>query len=159
MAVRELGQRTDHAMDALQDRAEADAKKEWWDHSVALVPEILPGGSGIVGGLSVDYGAILLHNDGTWVDRPDRGLVFRRADAAALAGAALGTQDVIETRDALREASAAFDRTAAVLPVRGAPLSPKADLLAPVADLGTDFFGERLGHGHGTRVPRLHLPR
>jgi hypothetical protein len=159
VAVEEFAQRTDHAMDALEDQALAQAKKALWDHSVAVLPERLPKQWGIVGGVVTDYGAILLDTDGTWDDRPDRGLIFHRADAAALARKVLGPREVGDVRAVVLDATAAFDRTAAALPVRPAPRSPTADLAGPLMDLGIDFVGERLERGHGTTFPRFRLPR
>jgi hypothetical protein len=159
VAVQEFAQRTDHAMDALVDRAEAEAKQFLWQHSIHLVPEVLPCFIGIGAGLLEGYGSIALDTDGTWHDRADSGLVFGRADAAALARAALAPQEVSEIRALVQQARAAFDRTAAVLTVRRAPTSPKADWSAPGQDLGIDFQGERMDHGHGWKGPTIHLPK
>jgi hypothetical protein len=159
VAVQEFAQRTDHAMDALEDRAEAEAKQFLWQHSIHLLPEVLPCFIGIGAGLLEGYGSIALDTDGTWHDRADSGLVFGRADAAALARAALAPQEVSEIRALVQQARAAFDRTAAVLTVRRAPTSPKADWSAPGQDLGIDFQGERMDHGHGWKCPTIHLPK
>jgi hypothetical protein len=158
VAVQEFAQRTDHAMDALEDRAEAQAKQSLEQYTFGLLAEV-PGRECLVLGLLVAGTSNVRHTDGTWIDRVDRGLVFDRADAAALARAVLAPQGDVETRGVVRQARAAFDRTAAVLTVRPAPLSPRADKLAPFADVGLDFFGEHKEHGHDGKVSRMHLPR
>jgi hypothetical protein len=159
VAVEEFAQRTNHAMDALEDRAEAQSKQSLEKYTFGLCTEVLPGPVGVGLGLLEGYSSIARHTDGTWNDRVDRGLVFGRADAAALARAALAPHEASDTRRVVQQARAAFDRTAAVLKPRPAPMSPRPDRLAPIADLGIDFFGEHRGHGHGTGHPGIHLPR
>jgi hypothetical protein len=155
IAVREFAQRTDHAMDALEDQADARSKQVLWKYTFGLLGLVGgPVGTGL--GVAEGYAPIALHNDGTWVDRPDRGLVFVRADAASLARTALAPEAVSEVRDVVQRARAAFDRTAAVLPVRGAPKSPRADLLSPVEDLGANMFSLRMEDG--MKIPAIHLP-
>ena len=158
VAVREYAQRTAHALDALEDRAEAEAKQWWWQHSFHLLGE-LPGPVGVGLGLLEGYGSIALDTDGTWHDRVDRGLVFGRADAAALARAAPAPEGDFPTHSVVQEAQTAFDRTAAVLGERQAPMSPKTNLWEPAVDWAIDFEGERSGHGHPRKLPGLHLPR
>jgi hypothetical protein len=158
VAVQEFAQRANYTMDALEDREEAEAKQWLWRRSFHLLAEV-PGPVGVGLGLLEGYGSIALDTDGTWNDRVDRGLVFGRADAAALARAALAPQEASETRGVVQQARAAFDRTAAVLGDRRVPMSPKTDLWGPVEDLGNDFEGERMEHGHSRQLPRIHLPR
>jgi hypothetical protein len=158
VAVQEFAQRTDHAMNAMEDRALAQAKQQLEEHTWGLVATLLPGPTGMVAGLLEGGKSLVLHLDGTWIDRPDRGLVFDRADAAALARRALAPQGVAEERAVLRQARAAYDGTAASMPVREAPMSPKADLTS-LLDVGTDLAGDRTerdhtGHGSRIRVPR-----
>jgi hypothetical protein len=159
VAVQEFAQRTNHAMDACEDQAEAQAKHLLEQYTFGLLAEV-PGPVGVGLGVLEGASSIVRHTDGTWIDRVDRGLVFGRADAAALARAALVPQGASETRDVVRQARAAFDRTAAVLTIRPAPMSPRADKLTPLADVGIDFEGERKEHGgHSRGLPRIHLPR
>jgi hypothetical protein len=119
---------------------------------------LVPGPVGVGLGLLEGCASIALHKDGTWIDRPDRGLVVARADAAALARTALAPRGVSEVRGVVRQARAAFDRTAASMPIREAPMSPKADPASSLLDVGTDMAGERSSHEHGGHVPRVPLP-
>jgi hypothetical protein len=155
VAVREFAQRTDHAMNALEDQADARAKQVLWKYTFGLLGFVGgPVGTGL--GVGEGYAAIGLDNDGTWVDRPDRGPVFLRADAASLARTALAPEAASDVRGVVRQARAAFDRIAAVLPVRGAPKSPQSDLWAPIVDLGADTFSPRLEDG--MKLPEIHPP-
>src|SRR4051812_18177199 len=159
VAVQEFAQRASHALDAWEDRELAEAKKAVWQHSVHLLPEILPGYWGILGGLAEGYASIAADTDGTWVDRPDRGLVFDRDDAAAVAVAALAPRDASAVRAVTGQAAAAFDRTAAVLGERTAPTSPETDWLGPAEDLSIDVQNARMESGKDwTRFPRFHPP-
>ena len=157
VAVQEFAQRTNHALDALEDQAEAQAKQALEQYTFGLLAEV-PGPVGVGLGLVEGLSSIPRHTDGTWIDRVDRGLVFGRGDAAALARAPAPQGDR-DTRDVVRQARAAFDRTAAVLTARPAPVSPRADMLAPCADVGMDFSGEHKEHGHGGQPPRMHVAR
>jgi hypothetical protein len=157
VAVRQYAQRADHALDALEDR-EAAENKEWlWQHSVHLVPELIPGYWGIVAGVVEGYAAIALDMDGTWEDRADRGLVFDSTDAAVLALATVAPREETAVRAVVDQATAAFDRTDAVLGERRAPVSPKTDWLEPVEDLGIDFQNEQMERENRWRgrPPRL----
>jgi len=156
VAVREFAQRTDHAMDALEDQAAARSRQVLWKYTFGQL-DLVGGSVGTGLGLGEGYAAIALDNDGTWVDRPDRGQVFLRADAASLARTALAPEAVSDVRGVVQQARAAFDRTAAVLPVRGAPKSPQADLRSPLVDLGADMFDPR--REHGMKLPEVHLPQ
>ena len=158
VAVQEFAQRTNHAMDALEDRAEAQAKQYLERYTFGLLAHV-PGAVGVGLGVLEGYSSMALHTDGTWIDRVDSGLVFGRVEAAALARAALAPQEVSGVRDVIRDARAAFDRTAAPLTIRRAPLSPQADTLAPTADLGVDVEDARNEHGNGRKIRRIHLPR
>jgi hypothetical protein len=158
VAVEEFAQRTDHAMDAMEDRALAQAEQQFEEHTWGLVAALLPGPTGIAAGLLEGGKSLLLHLDGTWIDRPDRGLVFGRADAAALARTALEPQGVAEERAVLRQARAAYDRTAASMPVRDAPMSPEADLTT-LLDVGPDLAGDRTERDHSGHGARIRLPR
>src|SRR4051794_19331016 len=157
VAVQEYAQRSAHALDALEDREAAENKQWLWEHSAHLVPEILPGYWGVLGGVVEGGLAILSDMDGTWEDRVDRGLVLARTDAAALAVAAARPQDAADVRALSGHAAAAFDRTAAVLGERRVPRSPETDWFAVVEDLGIDVGGERT-QARGW-VSRPHLPR
>jgi hypothetical protein len=156
--VQEYAQRTAHALDAMDDRAEAESKQWLWQHSIHLVPEVIPGPLGLVLGLGEGGAAIALETDGTWRDRVDRGLRFDRTDAAALARAALAPQAAAETRSLIRQARAAFDRTASALGERLVPTSPKADLWAPTEDLGFDVRHQRVEDEHRWWTPEIRLP-
>jgi hypothetical protein len=156
-AVQEFAQRTDHAMDALEDRVEAQSTQALEKGTFGLLT-LVPGPVGVGLGLLEGCASIALHKDGTWIDRPDRGLVVARADAAALARTALAPRGVSEVRRVVRQARAAFDRTAASMPIREAPMSPKADPVSSLLDVGTDMAGERSSHEHGGHVSRVPLP-
>ena len=158
VAVEEFAQRASHAMDALEDRAEAEAKQWLWQRTFHLLGEV-PGPVGVGLGLLEGYGSIALDTDGTWKDRVDRGPVFGRADAAALARAALARQEACGTHDVAQQAGAAFDRTAAVLGERRAPMSPETDVWAPVEDLGIDVKGARTEHERVRKPLVFQLPR
>jgi hypothetical protein len=154
VAVQEFAQRTDHAMDALEDRADAQAKQTLENYTFGLLT-LVPGPVGVGLGLLEGGTSMALHKDGTWIDRPDNGLVFVRADAAALARTALAPGGVPDdVRGVVQRARAAFDRTAASMPIRDAPMSPKADLTS-LLDVGTDTAGERSSHDYGGHVPRI----
>jgi hypothetical protein len=158
VAVQQFAQRSAHAMDALEAQEQAQAKEWWWRHSVHLVPEIVPGYWGTFAGIAEGYAAIAVDMDGTWDDPADRGLVFDRTDAAALALTAVAPPGESDIRAVSEQATAAFDRTAATLGEREAPRSPETDWMAPVEDLGIDFHGERMNHERGWGG-RLRLPR
>jgi hypothetical protein len=158
VAVRQYAQRADHALDALEDRETAENKELLWQHSVHLVPELIPGCGGIVAGLVEGYAAIALDMDGTWDDRADRGLVFDSTDAAVLALTTVAPQEGTAVRAVVDQATAAFDRTAAVLGERRAPVSPETDWLEPFEDLGIDFQNERMQRENRWRGRRPRLP-
>jgi hypothetical protein len=157
VAVRQYAQRADHALDALEDRETAENKEWLWQHSVHLVPELIPGYWGIFAGIVEGYAAIALDMDGTWEARADRGLVFDSTDAAVLALATVAPGEETDVRAVVDQATAAFDRTDAVLGERGAPVSPKTDWLEPVEDLGIDFQNEQMERENRWRgrPPRL----
>lgn len=159
VAVQEFAQRTDHAMDALEDQAEARAKQSLEKYTWGLLPVAAQGPPGVVLGGLENGKSMWLHLDGTWHDRPDRGLVLGREEAAALARTALEPQGVDQERAVIREARAAFDRTAASMPVREAPTSPETDWRTAVLDAGSDVPGERTGRDHGGHMPRIRTPR
>ncbi len=158
VAVRQYAQRSDHALDALEDRETAENKEWLWQHSVHLLPELVPGYWGILAGLAEGYAAIGFDMDGTWDDRPDRGLVFDATDAAVLALATVAPREETAVRAVVDQAVVAFDRTAAVLGERRAPVSPATDWWEPVEDLGIDVQNERMQRenrwrGRGPRLP------
>jgi hypothetical protein len=162
VAVQEFAQRTDHAMDALEDRSEAQAKQTLEKYTFGLLT-LVPGQVGVGLGLLEAYSAMALHKDGTWIDRPDNGLVFVRADAAALARTALAPGGVSDdVSGVVQQARAGFDRTAASMPIRDAPMSPKGDL-ASMLDVGTDTAGERSSNEHAEHAEAAehteHVPR
>jgi hypothetical protein len=146
-------------MDALEDQAEAQAKQSFEKYSWGLIPVAAQGPVGVVVGWLENVKSMALHLDGTWHDRPDRGLILGREDAATLARTALEPRGVDEERAVIREARAAFDRTAASMPVRRAPMSPETDWRTSVLDSGSDLAGERTGHDHGGHPPPIRLPR
>lgn len=154
VAVREFGQRSSHAMDALEDQAKAGARQFLWDRTFGI-PALLPGPVSTLYGLLAGVAGSAWHNDGTWADRPDRGPVFVRADAAALARTALAPRGVADERAVIRQARTAFDLTAAALPIREAPLSPPSDYLMSLTSGGGDLAGERAQRDHGGERPRI----
>jgi len=158
VAVQEFAQRTTHAMDALEDRAEALAKQALESHTWGLVPTVLQGGIGMGVGLAESIKAMALHLDGTWIDRRDNGLVFDRTDAAALARTLTVTDGSVDERAVLRLAGAAYDRTAAVMPIREAPMSPKSDLGSLGVGAALDLAVELIEQNHGGHVPGIRVP-
>lgn len=159
VAVQEHAQRTDHALDALEDRETAQNKQWLWDHSVHHLPELIPGGGGVVAGLVESGVAIGLDMDGTWEERADRGLVLDRSAAAAVALAAGAPQTPGDIRAVTDVATGAFDRTTAVLGERRAPRSPETDWTDAVRDVGLDFEDQRKERPRVWRGIRLPAPR
>ena len=159
VAVQEFAQRTSHAMDALEDRAEALAKQALETYTWGLVPTVLQGGIGMGLGAAESVKALALHLDGTWIDRRDNGLVLHRTDAASLARTVTHTGGTVEERAVLRRAGAAYDRTAAVMPIREAPMSPKSDLGSLGLGAAADLAVELTEQNHGGHVPGIRLPR
>jgi hypothetical protein len=159
VAVQEFAQRTNHAMDALEDQAEALAKQALETYTWGLIPTVLQNRAGMVLGTLETIKAMALHLDGTWIDRPDNGLVFGRTDAAALARTVIPTEGTGGERAVLRQARAAYRRTAAVMPVREAAMSPTPDLGSLGLGAAVDLAAELIERNHGGHVPGIRLSR
>jgi hypothetical protein len=84
--------------------------------------------------------------------------VFDSTDAAVLALTTVAPQEGTAVRAVVDQATAAFDRTAAVLGERRAPVSPETDWLEPFEDLGIDFQNERMQRENRWRGRRPRLP-
>jgi hypothetical protein len=152
LAVQQFAQRSDYALDGLEARETAENRAQWWDMTVGLFAQLVPGYPGIAAGVLEGFAAILLDMDGTWENGVDRGLVFDRDDAAATALAPLPPGRAADAQAVSRQAVAAFDRTATALGVRQPPESPPIDLLEPV-------LGGLLGLGDERAGGRVRLPR
>jgi hypothetical protein len=159
LAVQEAGQRSDFLMDVLEARETAENRAQYWQRTVHLVAELIPGWGGAVAGVVEGYLAIALNMDGTWDNGTDRGLLFDRDDAAAAAVAALAPQEPDDVRAVREQATAAFDRTAGLLGERRPPQSPAVDLAAPWEDLGIDARDARMGNENGRTGGRVRRPR
>ena len=159
VAVRRSAQLAAYAQDCLEAREEAERRDWWWEHTIGLVTEFIPGWGGIVAGVAEGYAAILLGMDGTWDNGTDQGLVVDRDDAAAAPHAEPGPQQAADVRADRDQAIAAFDRTASALGERRAPVSPATDWREPLEDVGIDLRGERMDDGHGRRAVRPRSPR
>jgi hypothetical protein len=159
LAVQQFGQRLAYVLNGLEARETAENRKQWWDLTVGLYTQLIPGYGGIGAGVLEGYLAIWLDMDGTWETGPDRGLVFGRGDAVTAALAQLPPDRAADTEAVVRQAAAAFDRTARALGVRRPPTSPPVDLAAPLLDGLSDLQQERTGRGGGRTGGHVRLPR
>jgi hypothetical protein len=159
LAVQQFAQRSDYALDGLEARETAENRELGWDMTVGLFVELIPGYLGMAAGVVEGYLAIALDMDGTWDNGVDRGLVFDRDDAAAVALAQLPPEHAADAQAVSRQAVAAFDRTATALGARRPPESPPVDLGAPLQDGPVDLQQSRTDRDHGRIGGRVRLPR
>jgi hypothetical protein len=159
LAAQEYGQRLDHAVDEDLKQEEAETEKWFWDHTIALLPELVPNPVvSTVLGVGVGYAQILLDADGTWEEGVDGGLVFDEEDAvqAAMASMFPGDDDVLVTRgESVQVALQAIDGFSGAIDVLDppeAPDSPEKDYLAPLRDAVGGLAGE--GAGRAVDVAR-----
>jgi hypothetical protein len=161
LAVQQFGQRLAHELNGLEARETAENRKEWWNLTVGLYTQLIPGYLGIAAGVLEGALAIQLDMDGTWETGPDRGLVFDREDAAAAALAQLPPDRAADAGAVVGQAAAAFDRTARALGSPRPPTSPPADLAEPLLGGLMDLQRER-ERARGGPWPdgrRVRLPR
>jgi len=136
VAVREYGQRLDHALDTFAVLTAAVDRQFTYDVTIRFGAWLFdrtlgrtPGGE--VATEFVDAGvdvlAWLLDADGNWEAPPDEGLVFDREDAVAAAAALAPADDPAATEVLGRQARASFDSAASLLGVPRPP-DPDADL-------------------------------
>jgi hypothetical protein len=156
LAVQHWAQRSDHALDALQAREEAENRKQWWGMTTGMYVQLIPGYLGIAAGVLEGEAAILAGADGTWENEADRGLRFDRDDAATAALSRMLPQQAADAQAVTRQAHAAFDRTATALGERRAPQSAESDPLEPVLGGLIEHARERTDSAHGRRI---RLPR
>ncbi|WP_448626807.1 hypothetical protein [Geodermatophilus sp. URMC 64] len=136
VAVREYGQRLDHALDGFAAMSQAVDRRFTYDVTVRLtawgfdqvVGRTPPGelASAVVDA-GVDGLAALVDADGSWELPPDDGLVFDREDAAAAAAVLAPADDPVAADELGRQARAAFDRAIRALGVPQPP-SPEGDV-------------------------------
>jgi hypothetical protein len=143
LAVQQVAQRSNYALDGLEARESAENRELAWDLTVGLIVQLIPGYWGIAAGVVEGYAAIALDMDGTWENGVDRGLVFDRADAASAALAHLPPEQAAHVRAATWQAQAAFDRAAGALGERRPPESPAHDYLEPLEDAMSGLMLER----------------
>jgi hypothetical protein len=143
VAVQQFAQRSDYALDGLQARESAELREQGWDLTVGLLVQVIPGYWGVAAGVLEGYAAIALDADGTWDNGVDRGLVFDRDDATAVAVAQLPPEQAAHVRAVTWQAQAAFDRTADALGERRPPESAPHDYLEPLEDGISDLMLER----------------
>jgi hypothetical protein len=157
LAVREYGQRLDHALDGFAAMADAVDRQFTYDVTVRLTAWIFDKvvGRTPVGELvtaivdaGVDGGARLLDADGSWVLPPDEGLVFDREDAAAAAVALAPADDPVAAEAVGRQARGAFDRATRAL---GVPRPPDPEF--DVRDLLHDDDQSELRHSRFEQTP------
>jgi hypothetical protein len=141
LAVEQYGQRLAYAMHGFEEKIAAEGKQLIWNATVGVLVNVLPGRAGLVGGAAEAWLSDLLRTDGTWVNGPDRGLVFDRAQAADAALVAWRPGRGYSGALA-RQAADAFDRTRAALP---APLPPKSPDQDPSSGASDGLAGLRDG--------------
>jgi hypothetical protein len=133
VAVREYGQRLDHALHGFEEQERAERRERNWDLLVGTAADLVAGPAGVAAGVAEGYLAIGLDFDGTWDNGPDRGLRFDADDAAAAVTDSLAPQ-----------ARAAFGRAARALGRQAPPTSPEEDLVEPLLDGMVGLSFERL---------------
>jgi hypothetical protein len=144
LAVREYGQRLDHALHGFEQQAEAEQRKTTWDATIGLLVEIPKRtGVGAFFGVVEGYAAIALGFDGRWDNGEDDGLHFDR-DRAAGAVLNLAPADPVARQVLAGQARAVFDRTVEALGGPRPPASPAADYLEPLADSAVSFGHDKL---------------
>ena len=139
LAVREYGQRLDHALHGFEMKAEAERREAGWDWLIG--PYTWFAGVGV--GLAHAYGAGLVGADGVWDNGVDEGLRFDREDAAA--AALRGTPgDPVVRQIVADQARAVFDRTHETLGTPRPPTPPDVDLADPAKDVAVDEIRDQL---------------
>jgi hypothetical protein len=144
LAVQEYGQRLAHALHSYEQQEEAELSQVWWDFTVGLAVNFVPGPGGIVAGIVEGYAAILVGADGTFEVGPDRGLDFDRQDAVDEVLATLPADQRDATGLVVRQSRAAFDGVAQALGSPKPSTSPETDWLEPLLDGMADVAGERM---------------
>jgi hypothetical protein len=165
LAAQEYGQRLPFALDQDERREAAENAKWFWDHTVGLLAETVPGpvlGTSVRVG--VDYLAIAAGADGTYENGVDTGLHFGKQEALESALLAMFPDALVE-RDAVmevqRQALGAFDGSLRVLDPPEATMSEETDWRAPLEDVLVDIAGiglDRVGEAAGNvgRAARPH---
>ncbi len=120
LAVREYGQRLDHAVDEFVAQEQAEQRQGTTDLLTGGVSYLPRGGDALAGLGSVL--SVVIDADGTWDASPDAGGQFPVGRAVCLAGGAPG-------------AAAAYEAVAGVLGRPIAPVSPSIDWWGLAADL------------------------
>jgi hypothetical protein len=133
VAAQEYGHRFAYALETYELQEAAELRQMAWSHSVALVPELLPGIWGQAAGVLEGYAAIALGADGTWENGADRGPRFDSGTGVEQSLAAVDRADV-DPAAVAAQARAAFVRTAGALGDPQPAESPESDWFAPILD-------------------------
>jgi hypothetical protein len=137
LAVREYGQRLDHALHGFEEQARAERRQRNWDVTIGPATEVFLKRGGPIGGVLEGYAAMAFGFDGRWDNGRDDGLHFDRDDASdAVLGEVPADPAVLEVLAG--QARAVFDRTAEALGGPTPPEPPGLDRLGPLKDAALD---------------------